>query len=177
MHQHSRKVNSKSADGLTERMCLNDRKAFRHEMAYQSIRETFSTIAVADSMYKLRVMPLDDRHHRFAAMIDVAKSFFTGKEVSAKLFPVFEQMMRANAYKRFRIGIDGIYWRICETEDQFARATRDGDSAGTQKVAVAGNSEFTLPVPPLRMQPEMQTGSVEQTPPTQNAAIQPGAHV
>lgn len=166
MHQHSRKVKSKSDDGVTERMCLSDRKAFRTEMVYQSIRETFSSIAVAPHAYKLKVMPLDDRHHRFAVMIDVAKTFFIGKEIGAKLFPAFEQLMRANAYKGFRVGIVGIYWRICETEDQFERGTRAGDSAGTQKLA-----------PVVRVQHPMQAHSAESVLPTRAAASQSGAHL
>ena len=177
MHPHSRNVKNKSADGLAQRMCLQDRKAFRLEMVYQSIRETFSSIAVAAHMYKLKVMPLDDRHHRFAVMIDVAKSFFTSKEVGAKLFPALEQMMRANAYKRFRVGIDGIYWRICETEDQFERGARVGDSAGAQNAVPVIHSDSSLVTLPLRVQPHIPTDSAERDLPAREAGTPSGARV
>ena len=118
-----------AAEAHDKRMDLEERKAFRQEMLYQSIRESFLDMEVIGSMYKFKVTPVDQRHHRFIAMIDVAKSFVTGKDAKTKSFASLEKLMRANAYKRFGVLIDGIYWRVGETESQFDRTTRTADGA------------------------------------------------
>lgn len=130
-----------AADAHEKRMDLEERKAFRQEMLYQSIRESFLAMEVIGSMYKFKIMPVDLRHHRFIAMIDVAKSFVTGKDAKTKSFAALEKLMRANAYKRFGVLIDGIYWRVSETESQFDRQSRTADGAesvvdGTPAAAV-----------------------------------------
>ena len=111
----------------SRRMDLEERKAFRREMLYQSIRDTFLTMEVIGSMYKFKVMPVDSRHHRFIAMIDVAKSFVTSRENKTKSFAAYEQQIRIDAYKRFGILLDGSYWRVSETESQFEFHARVND--------------------------------------------------
>lgn len=117
-----------------KRMTLEDRKAFRQEMLYQSIRESFLSMEVLANMYKFKVIPVDERHHRFVAMVDVAKSFVTGRDNRTQSFAAFEQLMRVNAYKRFGVLIDGIYWRVSESESQFERYSRVTDVAGAAPV-------------------------------------------
>lgn len=112
-----------------QRMNLEERKAFRQEMLYQSIRETFLSMEVIGSMYKFKVMPVDERHHRFIAMIDVAKSFVTGKEARTKSFASIEKLMRANTYKRYGVLLEGTYWRVSESEAQFEPRARAADAA------------------------------------------------
>lgn len=111
------------------RMSLEERKAFRQEMLYQSIRESFLSMEVIASMYKFKVMPVDARHHRFIAMIDVAKAFTTDKISRTKSFSAIEKQMRVNTYNRFGILITGIYWRVSETESQFESQPRASDLA------------------------------------------------
>jgi len=126
-----------AAEAHAKRMDLEERKAFRQEMMYQSIRESFLSMEVIGSMYKFKVTPVDVRHHRFIAMIDVAKSFVTGKEARTKSFAALEKLMRANAYKRFGVLIEGIYWRVSETEGQFERHSRNADGEGDFGAAAA----------------------------------------
>ena len=59
-------------------------------------------------------------------MIDVAKSFVTGKEARTKSFAALEKLMRANTYKRFGILIEGTYWRVSESESQFEHKAQQG---------------------------------------------------
>lgn len=152
------------ADG--RRMTLEERKAFRQEMLYQSIRASFLSMEVVANMYKFKVMPVDERHHRFIAMIDVAKSFVTCKDSRTKSFAMLEQTMRVNAYKRFGILIDGVYWRVSETEEQFERYSRLGDKPGAAhaapKAQAAAASSERLARAPLARQP-YQTVSEEET--------------
>ena len=150
-----------------KRMDLEERKAFRQEMLYQSIRESFLAMEVIGSMYKFKVMPVDQRHHRFVAMIDVAKSFVTGREAKTKSFAALEKLMRANAYKRFGVMIEGIYWRVSETESQFDRLSRNAD--GTDASA-SGIAPSVRPQPtPLQAAPGIETSE----PPLARHAYQP----
>jgi hypothetical protein len=137
----SKKAPAATAESAAEhakRMDLEERKAFRREMLYQSIRESFLSMEVVGSMYKFKVMPVDERHHRFIAMIDVAKSFVTGREARTKSFAALEKTMRANTYKRFGILIEGTYWRVSESESQFEHVAgtraRTADLSGTKAV-------------------------------------------
>lgn len=127
-----------------QRMNLEERKAFRQEMLYQSIRETFLSMEVIGSMYKFKVMPVDERHHRFIAMIDVAKSFVTGKDARTKSFAAIEKRMRANTYKRFGVLIEGTYWRVSESDTPFERVARTADPVG---------ATGAIPAQPVRKAP------------------------
>ncbi len=134
------------------RMDLEERKAFRREMLYQSIRDTFLTMEVIGSMYKFKVMPVDERHHRFIAMIDVAKSFVTNKENKLRSFSAIEQQMRINTYKRFGILVDGTYWRVSETESQFEmHAPRAGEVSHEGRVGARNTHAVDQAVPQSRI--------------------------
>ncbi len=134
------------------RMDLEERKAFRREMLYQSIRDTFLSMEVIGSMYKFKVMPVDERHHRFIAMIDVAKSFVTNKENRLRSFSAIEQQMRVNTYKRFGILVDGTYWRVSETESQFEmHAPRAGEHQGEARVGSRNSNAADQATPQSRM--------------------------
>lgn len=122
----------------SSRMSLEERMAFRREMLYQSIRETLLSMEVIGSMYKFKVMPVDERHHRFIVMMDVAKSFVTSKSYKTKSFAAIEHMLRVDAYKRYGVLIDGTYWRVSETESQFEYHARVNDRS--HGVAVAARS-------------------------------------
>lgn len=136
--------NFRVAEAANQRMSLDERMAFRREALYQSIRDTFLSMEVIGSMYKFKVMPMDERHHRFIAMIDVAKSFVTDKSHKTKSFAAIEQMMRVDAYKRYGVLIDGTYWRVSETESRFefhARATdRNSAKAAALRKQALGES-------------------------------------
>lgn len=96
---------------LPRRMDLEERKAFRRELLDQVIRETLLALDVSASTYRFRIMPLDVRHHRFIAMIDVSNSFQPRRAGSAWTFADIEALMRKNAQERFGLLLDGIYWR------------------------------------------------------------------
>ncbi|MEO6852797.1 MAG: hypothetical protein ABI410_16875 [Rhodoferax sp.] len=122
-----------------QRMDLEERKAYRKECLYQSIRETFLSMEVVSNMYRFKVMPVDERHHRFIAMVDVAKSFVAGAQARTKSFAAMEQSIRTAAYQRYGVVVDGIYWRVSETEEPFERRARASDpvrSGGAETAAL-----------------------------------------
>ncbi|BDT67031.1 hypothetical protein os1_11980 [Comamonadaceae bacterium OS-1] len=123
----------------SRRMDLEERKAYRKECLYQSIRETFLSMEVVSQMYRFKVMPVDERHHRFIAMVDVAKSFVAGGQGRSKSFYAMEQSMRTAAYQRYGVVIDGIYWRVLESDEPLERRARASDpvrGGGTETAAL-----------------------------------------
>jgi hypothetical protein len=115
-------------------------------MLYQSVRESFLSLEVVGSMYKFKVMPVDERHHRFIVMIDVAKSFVTARESRTKSFAALEAQMRTHTYKRFGVLIAGTYWRISETEesfDRFVRASDKDESVAKRRTVLPPAAEHT----------------------------------
>ena len=134
-------------------MDLEGRKAFRQEMLYQSIRETFLSIQVIGSMYKFKTLPVDERHHRFAVMIDVTEPFLVATEARIMSFSTIEVLLRENTYNRFSVLIAGVYWRLNESEPQFVPRERTvaamnaaGTSATRQPCKTPFDWDSTAPI-------------------------------
>ncbi|MDP3702149.1 MAG: hypothetical protein Q8R72_14730 [Hylemonella sp.] len=96
---------------LPRRMDLEERKAFRRELLDQVIRESLLALEVENGMYRLRLMPLDTRHHRFVAMIEVGRGFQPRRGGRAWDDPETENWIRKCAYERFGLLLEAIYWR------------------------------------------------------------------
>lgn len=111
------------------RMTLEQRMAYRQEMLYQAVRESFLSMEVISSMYKFKVMPVDVRQHRFIVMIDVAKSFVSGGDARAKSFADLENRMRLYAHSHYGVLITGVYWRVSESAQQFEPQPRSTDES------------------------------------------------
>jgi hypothetical protein len=127
------------------RMELSERKAFRREMIFQAIRESLMSLEVNSSMYKFKVMNVDERHHRFVAMIDVTKSFLTGKYARPKTFYEIEEFIKKNTFERFGLLLEGIYWRVSRSESPFERKTREADSSAAAAAARAPGTGDAVP--------------------------------
>ncbi len=97
---------------LPRRMDLEERKAFRRDLLDQAIRESLQLLSAVTGSYRFRTMPLDLRHHRFVVMIDVGPSFQPRQGSRSWNFPDIEALIRKNAYERFGLLVDGIYWRV-----------------------------------------------------------------
>lgn len=97
---------------LPRKMDLEERKAFRRDMLDQVIRESLQALEVMPNMYRFRIMPLDTRHHRFIAMIDMAQDFQLRRSASAWNFHDIEVFIKKNAFERFGLLLEGIYWRV-----------------------------------------------------------------
>lgn len=96
---------------LPRRMDLEERKAFRRELLDRVIRESLLELEVGSSMYRLRIMPLDIRHHIFVALIDVGRRFRPRRAGRAWDDPETESWIRRRAYERFGLQLEAIYWR------------------------------------------------------------------
>ncbi len=158
--------------GVSQRMTLEERKNFRREMLYQSIRETFLSMNVIGSMYKFKVMPVDERHHRFIAMFDVGKTFVLGENARAHNFGDLERAMRTNAYKRYGIVIEATYWRVNDWENQFEQKNRITDNVVGATPATASTAAPT-PVGIVAPRPRPSRRTAQQTAAPTPAPIAP----
>jgi len=110
-----------------ERMTLAERMAYRREMLYQSIRESLLQLQVIASMYRFRVMNLDERQHRFIAMIEVTNNFQAQLGGLSVGFNEIEEHIRKRTFERYGVSLDGIFWRVNEHHDSFVRSRRASD--------------------------------------------------
>ncbi len=114
----------------TRRMSLEERMAFRRELAEQVVRETLQELAVRGTDYSLRLMPLDPRHHRYIVMLDVAPGFAPSQRGQACTESEVESRIRRNAYERYGLSLEGIYWRA-GAQQQAAFERRGSDRTGS----------------------------------------------
>lgn len=120
-----------SAQG-TRRMNLEERMAFRRELAEQVVRESLRELAVPATGYSLRLMPLDPRHHRYLVMLDVARGFAPSLRGQACTESEVESCIRRNAYARYGLSFEGLYWRA-DAQQQAAFERRGSSPALAQQ--------------------------------------------
>jgi hypothetical protein len=98
------------------RMSFEERKAYRKTMLTRSLQKTLLSMGVDGGMYALSVVHTDARHHRFAVMVDTARSFLAVNVARTMRFAEVEAIMRTNIYNRFGILGVSMYWRIGDHE-------------------------------------------------------------
>lgn len=111
-----------------ERMRLSERMAYRREMLYQSIRESLLQLQVISSMYRFRVMNLDERQHRFVVMIEVTNNFSAKVDGVVAGFHQIEDYIMKRASDRYGVTLEGIFWRVNDKQSSFVRTHRAGDN-------------------------------------------------
>lgn len=111
------------------RMELDERMAFRREMARQVVRDCMEALEVPVDAFRLRIMPLDARHHRFIAMLDVGRTFRPCRAGVECDQATVESDIRKSGRERFGLAIEGIYWRASADRPAFERRfqARPGD--------------------------------------------------
>jgi hypothetical protein len=122
-------------------MSLEERKAFRREMLYQAIRHSMKSLEVVSSMYRFKVINVDSRHHRFLAMIEVTSTFEARKGGIPQAFSQIEALIKAKAFERFDLILEGIFWRVSESEKAFQRRVREGESAAEASSSLAASQQ------------------------------------
>lgn len=122
---------------MPRRMDLEERKAFRRELIDQVIRESLRSMAVPTDHFRLRLMPVDARHHRFIAMLDVAREFEPRHAGRVCELEAVEVLICQGAWERFGLTIEGIYWRVgARTGSQphgLVRSTSSAPAVGTER--------------------------------------------
>ena len=97
---------------MPRKMGLEARKNFRRELIEHLIRESLQKLDVVADSYQLRVMPMDVRHHRFIAMVDLSRKPPVSRIDHKQSLEEIEACLSNTALQRFGLRLDGIYWRV-----------------------------------------------------------------
>ena len=101
------------------RMNLDERIEWRTQMVYKSVRDVMSSLEVISQMYRVKVLPSDERAHSFHVTIDVAKSFSVGRRININGFAGIEDLIAKTTFDLYGVGISGVYWRTDDSVNVF----------------------------------------------------------
>ena len=143
----------KANGGHASAMTLEERIRWREAMAYRSVRESMLKMEQLAGQYKLQIFPVDERAHRFVAIMDVADTFrpvYQGRRIG---LPTAEAFVQDQARSLFGVRIDAIYWRehtgVRGFADSPARRGERGADTGRRAAApgAASRADFAEPDP------------------------------
>lgn len=126
-----------SADGAPQaptsalaRMGLEQRKAYRHEMLYQSIREKLLQLGALPSMFRFRARALDERCHRFHVAMEVSSAFQIELQERPLNFPQIASLLRRHSHAGYGLVIESMDWQVDASVASFTRERRAEDAPG-----------------------------------------------
>ena len=154
---------SSSAPTAAGRMTLDERKQFRREMLYQSIRHNLQQLKVSPGMYRFRLMNLDERQHRFIAMIEVGNRFAAEEAGLPIGFNQIEALLRQRSLEGFGLILEAIFWRVNETQASFERTARADDGPDALRPDKQAASTSAGAADPTRTGQRLSRGPVQQS--------------
>lgn len=117
--QNDNTTNTDDRNQSITKMSLEERKDWRLNMLCKSIHDVLLSIGIPDNMYKFRVMPVDDRGHHYAVMIETLRSFSLTEYTTTKKLLDIEIILKARTFDSYGIVIDGVFWKTTNTVDLF----------------------------------------------------------
>lgn len=102
-----------------QRMFLEERILWRKEMVFKIVREIMNSLEIVNAMYKVNVVPLDERAHYFYTVIDIDKTFAVGKKAKVKGMSDIEKLIIEKAWNQYGISVCGLYWRAKDADNVF----------------------------------------------------------
>lgn len=113
-----------------QRMSLEERKAYRREMLYQSIREKLLQLGALPSMYRFQVRAMDERCHRFHVAIEVSSAFEIQLHDRPLDFLQIESLLRRHSHTGYGLVVESVDWQVNASCASFTRARRAQDTPG-----------------------------------------------
>lgn len=107
------------------RMTLEERMAFRRKMAVEAVRSVLAAHGLPSAGYRMFVTPVDQRGHRYAVMLELRPLPDIRSIDSLGEWQSMESEIVQTAATRYRVGVDGVYWRMNQL---LAAATRSQES-------------------------------------------------
>ena len=112
------------------KMDLEERKAFRRELLFESVRTTFGSQFIDTSSYRFKVMRTDKRGHCYVVMLDMSPKFMATERGQHAQLVGIAALLTKNARTRYGLVVGGVYWRVDETLDSpSASRSRSADLA------------------------------------------------
>lgn len=94
------------------RMTLEERMAFRRKMAVEAVRSVLASHGLPSAAYLLHVSQVDQRGHRYAIMLELRPLADMRSIDSPGEWQSLESEIIMMAAKRYRVGVDGVFWRM-----------------------------------------------------------------
>ena len=98
-----------------QKISFEERKAWRHAMMQKSVNEVFTSLEIISGMYRFRALPVDDRGHRYAIVVETTSHFALNNLVSAHGLTGIELELKTKAFSDYGVVVDGIYWKADDT--------------------------------------------------------------
>ena len=96
-------------------MDLEERKAFRRELLFESVRSILSSQFIDTSSYRFKVMRTDKRGHCYVVMLDMSPKFMATEQGQHVQLAEIAALLTKDARTRYGLVVGGVYWRIDET--------------------------------------------------------------
>ena len=93
-------------------MTLGERMAFRRKMASEAVRSVLAAHGIPSAGYRMGVTHVDARGHRFAVMLELKPLPDLRPMGSLGEWQSMESEIVQTAAQRYRVGVDGVYWRL-----------------------------------------------------------------
>ncbi len=98
-----------------QKMSLEERKAWRQAMMQKSVTDVFTSLEIISGMYRFRALPVDDRGHRYAIIVETTSYFALNNLVSTHGLTGIELELKSKAFSDYGVVVDGIYWKADDT--------------------------------------------------------------
>jgi len=124
------------------KMDLEERKAFRRELLFESVRTTFSSQFIDTSSYRFKVMRTDKRGHCYVVMLDMSPKFMATDQGQHPQLVEIAALLTQNARNRYGLVVGGVYWRVDEALNS-PSASRSQTSGSADLAAAAPHARST----------------------------------
>lgn len=104
------------------RMTLEERMTFRRKMAVEAVRSVLASHGLPSAAYLLHVSQVDLRGHRYAIMLELRPLADMRSIDSPGEWQSLESEIILTAAKRYRVGVDGVFWRMNQRLSVASRA-------------------------------------------------------
>lgn len=143
-------------------MSLEERMGFRRKMAVEAVRSVLAAHGLPSAGYRLGVTPVDARGHRFAVMLELKPLSDLRTIDSWGEWQSMEAEIIQTAAQRYRVGVDGVYWRM---NQMLTGATRSHGGEHVPDSEWAGLPVAHPPTPSAPLGPSSYPPSAPQVQP------------
>lgn len=95
----------------------------RKQLRLEAVKDAFVTVAgsynIVSNMYTFEAVPMDDRWHSFAVLVEANEHFAFSGHSNTKSIMKLEDDLRGWLTANYRIRLMGLYWHVTESSENF----------------------------------------------------------
>jgi hypothetical protein len=131
------------------RMTLEERMAFRRKMAVEAVRGVLAAHGLPSAGYRMYVTPVDPRGHRYAVMLELRPLPDIRCIDSLGEWQSMESEIVQTAAKRYRVGVEGVYWRMNQLLAAAARPHESEHVPDSEWATLSATTPIAAQSPPM----------------------------